>query len=161
MKFTVAPTCLIAVVSVIGFHMPGSSSQMRDAKFRLGIMTILSMTMLLLAIVDDMPKFALRRDAEAKRGSFSSVPLIGKKSNQSFLVFKNIKFTFFLGLYYFSLLAIIGLGTVTSSMFVSLERKVRRKEVPWYLRWMAWDRIPFGSSRQRREEALVLITLYQ
>uniref|UniRef100_A0A1I7XLC8 GPHR_N domain-containing protein n=1 Tax=Heterorhabditis bacteriophora TaxID=37862 RepID=A0A1I7XLC8_HETBA len=54
------------------------------------------------------------------RGSFSGIPLIG--------------------LYYFILLAIIGLSTVTTSMFVFLERDVRVKhEIPWYLRWLSFD----------------------
>lgn len=45
-----------------------------------------------------------------------------------------------LGLYYFILLAITGLSTVTTSMFVFLERDVRiYHEIPWYLRWLAFD----------------------
>ncbi|KIH43987.1 hypothetical protein ANCDUO_25999, partial [Ancylostoma duodenale] len=90
-----------------------------DAKFRLGIMTLMSMSVILLAIVEDMPKFSMSTNRKG-RGSFSGIPLIG--------------------LYYFILLAIIGLSTVTTSMFVFLERDVRVKhEVPWYLQWLSFD----------------------
>lgn len=44
----------------------------------------------------------------------------------------------FSGIYYFSLLTIIGMGTVTSSLFVALERRVRYKNVPWFLYWLSW-----------------------
>ncbi|RCN50630.1 hypothetical protein ANCCAN_03243 [Ancylostoma caninum] len=82
-------------------------------------MTLMSMSVILLAIVEDMPKFSMSTNRKG-RGSFSGIPLIG--------------------LYYFILLAIIGLSTVTTSMFVFLERDVRVKhEVPWYLQWLSFD----------------------
>ncbi|EYC08267.1 hypothetical protein Y032_0067g80 [Ancylostoma ceylanicum] len=115
----VIPSTIITLVAVIGFHTPSTSGRMRDAKFRLGIMTLMSMSVILLAIVEDMPKFSMSTNRKG-RGSFSGIPLIG--------------------LYYFILLAIIGLSTVTTSMFVFLERDVRVKhEVPWYLQWLSFD----------------------
>ncbi|CAJ0591570.1 unnamed protein product [Cylicocyclus nassatus] len=115
----VIPSTIITLVAVIGFHTPSTSGRMRDAKFRLGIMTLMSMSVILLAIVEDMPKFSMSTNRKG-RGSFSGIPLIG--------------------LYYFILLAIIGLSTVTTSMFVFLERDVRIKhEVPWYLEWLGFD----------------------
>uniref|UniRef100_A0A914XYI5 Uncharacterized protein n=1 Tax=Panagrolaimus superbus TaxID=310955 RepID=A0A914XYI5_9BILA len=37
-------------------------------------------------------------------------------------------------------LAIIGLSTVTTSMFVFLERDLREKhKIPWFLRWLSFD----------------------
>ncbi|KAK0411126.1 hypothetical protein QR680_005497 [Steinernema hermaphroditum] len=114
----VIPSTIITLVAVIGFHTPSTSGRVRDAKFRLGIMTLMSMSVILLAIVEDMPKFSM--SSRRGRGSFSGIPLIG--------------------LYYFILLAIIGLSTVTTSMFVFLERDVRIKhQIPWYLRWLAFD----------------------
>uniref|UniRef100_A0AAF5CYP8 Neurotransmitter-gated ion-channel ligand-binding domain-containing protein n=1 Tax=Strongyloides stercoralis TaxID=6248 RepID=A0AAF5CYP8_STRER len=115
----VIPSTIITFVAVIGFHTPSTSGRVRDAKFRLGIMTLMSMSVILLAIVEDMPKFSMSSTRKG-RGSFSGIPLIG--------------------LYYFILLAIIGLSTVTTSMFVFLERDVRRKHViPWYLNWLSFD----------------------
>ncbi|KAK6754847.1 hypothetical protein RB195_013682 [Necator americanus] len=115
----VIPSTIITLVAVIGFHTPSTSGRMRDAKFRLGIMTLMSMSVILLAIVEDMPKFSMSTNRKG-RGSFSGIPLIG--------------------LYYFILLAIIGLSTVTTSMFVFLERDVRVKhQVPWYLQWLSFD----------------------
>ncbi|TKR86385.1 hypothetical protein L596_010987 [Steinernema carpocapsae] len=114
----VIPSTIITLVAVIGFHTPSTSGRVRDAKFRLGIMTLMSMSVILLAIVEDMPKFSM--SSRRGRGSFSGIPLIG--------------------LYYFILLAIIGLSTVTTSMFVFLERDVRIKhQIPWYLKWLAFD----------------------
>ncbi|KAK6021894.1 hypothetical protein OSTOST_12425, partial [Ostertagia ostertagi] len=82
-------------------------------------MTLMSMSVILLAIVEDMPKFSMSANRRG-RGSFSGIPLIG--------------------LYYFILLAIIGLSTVTTSMFVFLERDVRVKhDIPWYLQWLSFD----------------------
>ncbi|VDO81985.1 unnamed protein product [Heligmosomoides polygyrus] len=115
----VIPSTIITLVAVIGFHTPSTSGRMRDAKFRLGIMTLMSMSVILLAIVEDMPKFSMSANRKG-RGSFSGIPLIG--------------------LYYFILLAIIGLSTVTTSMFVFLERDVRVKhDIPWYLQWLSFD----------------------
>ncbi|KAI1723273.1 neurotransmitter-gated ion-channel ligand binding domain-containing protein [Ditylenchus destructor] len=114
----VIPSAIITLVAVIGFHTPSTSGRMRDAKFRLGIMTLMSMSMILLAIVEDMPKFSISSNRRG-RGSFSGIPLIG--------------------LYYFMLLAIVGLSTVTSSMFVFVERDVRlNRRIPWYLRAMLY-----------------------
>uniref|UniRef100_A0A8R1HUY6 Neurotransmitter-gated ion-channel ligand-binding domain-containing protein n=1 Tax=Caenorhabditis japonica TaxID=281687 RepID=A0A8R1HUY6_CAEJA len=111
----VIPSTMITLVSVIGFHTPSTSGRMRDAKFRLGIMTLMSMSVILLAIVEDMPKFR--------------IPLIG--------------------LYYFILLAIIGMSTVTTSMFVFLERESRVKPtVPWYLKWLSFDISPSRLARK-------------
>uniref|UniRef100_A0A914KR82 Neurotransmitter-gated ion-channel transmembrane domain-containing protein n=1 Tax=Meloidogyne incognita TaxID=6306 RepID=A0A914KR82_MELIC len=78
-------------------------------------MTLMSMSMILLAIVQDMPKFSM---SERKgRGSFSGIPLIG--------------------LYYFMLLVIVSFSTVTTSMFVYMERNVRiHNRIPFYLRWL-------------------------
>ncbi|CAB3397308.1 unnamed protein product [Caenorhabditis bovis] len=118
----VIPSTMITLVSVIGFHTPSTSGRVRDAKFRLGIMTLMSMSVILLAIVEDMPKFSMGTNRRG-RGSFSGIPLIG--------------------LYYFILLAIIGMSTVTTSMFVFLERDVRATHaVPWYLKWLSFDISP-------------------
>ncbi|WKY10904.1 hypothetical protein Q1695_002896 [Nippostrongylus brasiliensis] len=130
----VIPSTIITLVAVIGFHTPSTSGRMRDAKFRLGIMTLMSMSVILLAIVEDMPKFSMSTNRKG-RGSFSGIPLIG--------------------LYYFILLAIIGLSTVTTSMFVFLERDVRVKhDIPWYLQWLSFDvqprRIGRSFSQYRR-----------
>uniref|UniRef100_A0A915LH33 Neurotransmitter-gated ion-channel ligand-binding domain-containing protein n=1 Tax=Meloidogyne javanica TaxID=6303 RepID=A0A915LH33_MELJA len=72
-------------------------------------------TEIFLAIVQDMPKFSM---SERKgRGSFSGIPLIG--------------------LYYFMLLVIVSFSTVTTSMFVYMERNVRiHNRIPFYLRWL-------------------------
>uniref|UniRef100_A0A914HCW4 Neurotransmitter-gated ion-channel ligand-binding domain-containing protein n=1 Tax=Globodera rostochiensis TaxID=31243 RepID=A0A914HCW4_GLORO len=91
----VIPSAIITLVAVIGFHTPSTSGKMRDAKFQLGIMTLMSMSMILLAIVEDMPKFSISSSRKG-RGSFSGIPLIG--------------------LYYFMLLAIVGMSTVTTSV---------------------------------------------
>lgn len=40
-------------------------------------MTLMSMSMILLAIVEDMPKFSISSSRKG-RGSFSGIPLIGK-----------------------------------------------------------------------------------
>uniref|UniRef100_A0AC35U184 Neur_chan_LBD domain-containing protein n=1 Tax=Rhabditophanes sp. KR3021 TaxID=114890 RepID=A0AC35U184_9BILA len=125
----VIPSTIITLVAVIGFHTPSTSGRVRDAKFRLGIMTLMSMSVILLAIVEDMPKFSMSSTRKG-RGSFSGIPLIG--------------------LYYFILLAIIGLSTVTTSMFVFLEKDVRRKHViPWYLVWLSFD-IPAANQMHHR-----------
>lgn len=114
----VIPSGIIAVVAVVGFHTPSTSSRVRDAKFRLGIMTLMSMSTIVVAIVEDMPKFSMSGSRKA-RGSFSGVPLIG--------------------LYYFMLLVIVGLSTMTTSMFVFLKRDLSKRGIPWYLRWLSFD----------------------
>ncbi|VDP14955.1 unnamed protein product [Soboliphyme baturini] len=73
----VIPTALITVVAVLGFHLPATSTGPRYTKLRLGMMTLLSMSILLLTVVTEMPKFALEA-VPGKKGSFSGVPLIGK-----------------------------------------------------------------------------------
>lgn len=124
----VIPSTIITLVAVIGFHTPSTSGRMRDAKFRLGIMSLMSTSVILLAIVEVMPKFSMSSSRKG-RGSFSGIPLIG--------------------LYYFILLAIIGLSTVTTSMFVFLERDLREKhKIPWFLRWLSFDIQPKGLRRQ-------------
>ncbi|KAE9546066.1 hypothetical protein FO519_010722, partial [Halicephalobus sp. NKZ332] len=124
----VIPSTIITLVAVIGFHTPSTSGRMRDAKFRLGIMSLMSTSVILLAIVEVMPKFSMSSTRRG-RGSFSGIPLIG--------------------LYYFILLAIIGLSTVTTSMFVFLERDLREKhKIPWFLRWLAFDIQPKEFRRQ-------------
>jgi hypothetical protein len=80
-------------VAVIGFHAPINATGRRESKFRLGVMTLvkikkqakfspefklqLSLSVMLLMLVDEM-KFALE-SIPGQRGSFSDVPLIGKK----------------------------------------------------------------------------------
>lgn len=124
----VIPSTIITLVAVIGFHTPSTSGRMRDAKFRLGIMSLMSTSVILLAIVEVMPKFSMSSSRKG-RGSFSGIPLIG--------------------LYYFILLAIIGLSTVTTSMFVFLERDLREKhKIPWFLRWLSFDVQPKELRRQ-------------
>uniref|UniRef100_A0A0N5AYV8 Neur_chan_LBD domain-containing protein n=1 Tax=Syphacia muris TaxID=451379 RepID=A0A0N5AYV8_9BILA len=138
----VIPSTIITLVAVIGFHTPSTSGRMRDAKYRLGIMTLMSMSVILLAIVEDMPKFSMSSSRRG-RGSFSGIPLIG--------------------LYYFILLAVIGLSTVTTSMFVFLERDVKcTNELPWYLRWLSFDifskKLKRVVAEQRRSSAEALPT---
>lgn len=70
------------MVSIIGFHVPADSTERRESKFRLGIMTLLSMGVLLLNVVDDMPKFGMF-SIPGKRGSFSDVPLLGNVKNDT------------------------------------------------------------------------------
>ncbi|CAJ0582068.1 unnamed protein product, partial [Mesorhabditis spiculigera] len=126
----VIPSTIITIVAVVGFHTPSTSGRLRDAKFRLGIMTLMSMSVILLAIVEDMPKFQMDTTRKGK-GSFSGIPLIG--------------------LYYFILLAIIGLSTVTTSMFVFLEREIRKTHVmPWYLHWLTLDITIMDRRRRQR-----------
>ncbi|VDD96377.1 unnamed protein product [Enterobius vermicularis] len=138
----VIPSTIITLVAVIGFHTPSTSGKMRDAKYRLGIMTLMSMSVILLAIVEDMPKFSMSSTRRG-RGSFSGIPLIG--------------------LYYFILLAVIGLSTVTTSMFVFLERDVKGTEqMPWYLRWLSFDifnkKLKRAVAEQRRNSGEALPT---
>ncbi|VDK41246.1 unnamed protein product [Gongylonema pulchrum] len=71
----VFPTTLVSLVAVIGFHAPINATGRRESKFRLGIMTLLSMSVMLLMLVDEM-KFALE-SIPGQRGSFSDVPLLG------------------------------------------------------------------------------------
>ncbi|EYB85337.1 hypothetical protein Y032_0300g1807 [Ancylostoma ceylanicum] len=115
----VFPTTLVSLVAVIGFHAPINATGRRESKFRLGIMTLLSMSVMLLMLVGEM-KFAME-SVPGKRGSFSDVPL--------------------LGIYYMFLIGIISLATCTSTIFVHLEKYALRnptwQAVPWYLQWLA------------------------
>ncbi|EPB67760.1 hypothetical protein ANCCEY_13148 [Ancylostoma ceylanicum] len=65
----VFPTTLVSLVAVIGFHAPINATGRRESKFRLGIMTLLSMSVMLLMLVGEM-KFAME-SVPGKRGSFS------------------------------------------------------------------------------------------
>ncbi|KAL1244135.1 Neuronal acetylcholine receptor [Trichinella spiralis] len=114
----VVPSALITVVSVIGFHLPSASTGARLTKVRLGMMTLLSMSIVLLTVVTDMPKFGLEA-VPGKKGSFSGVPLMG--------------------LYYFGLLLIVSFSTVTTSWFVSIEKRLISDGIPWYLQWLILD----------------------
>ncbi|VDM63106.1 unnamed protein product [Angiostrongylus costaricensis] len=100
----VFPTTLVSLVAVIGFHAPINATGRRESKFRLGIMTLLSMSVMLLMLVGEM-KFAME-SVPGQRGSFSDVPL--------------------LGIYYMSLIFIISIATCTSSVFVHLEKYALR-----------------------------------
>lgn len=115
----VFPTTLVSLVAVIGFHAPINATGRRESKFRLGIMTLLSMSVMLLMLVGEM-KFAME-SVPGQRGSFSDVPL--------------------LGIYYMSLIFIISIATCTSSIFVHLEKYALRnptwQSVPWCLQWLA------------------------
>uniref|UniRef100_A0A915K6H4 Neurotransmitter-gated ion-channel ligand-binding domain-containing protein n=1 Tax=Romanomermis culicivorax TaxID=13658 RepID=A0A915K6H4_ROMCU len=73
----IIPTTLVTIVSVIGFHASANSTERRESKFRLGIMTLLSMGVLLLNVVNDMPKFSMVSVA-GNRGSFSDAPILGR-----------------------------------------------------------------------------------
>uniref|UniRef100_A0A158Q2J0 Neur_chan_LBD domain-containing protein n=1 Tax=Dracunculus medinensis TaxID=318479 RepID=A0A158Q2J0_DRAME len=137
----VIPSTIITLVAVIGFHTPSTSGRVRDAKFRLGIMTLMSMSVILLAIVEDMPKFSM--SSRKGRGSFSGIPLIG--------------------LYYFILLAIIGLSTVSTSVFVFLEKDLRvTHQVPWFLAWLSFD-TPLGNiiSRLKNRARSIALSMLQ
>lgn len=74
----VIPSALISIVSVVGFHLPSASTGGRYTKSRLGMMTLLSMSVLLLSVVNELPKFAFEA-VPGKKGSFSSIPLIGNE----------------------------------------------------------------------------------
>lgn len=52
----VIPSLIISVVAIVGFHTPSTSGRVRDAKFRLGIMTLMSMSTIVVAVVAEMPK---------------------------------------------------------------------------------------------------------
>ncbi|CAD5226726.1 unnamed protein product [Bursaphelenchus xylophilus] len=114
----VFPTTLVSLVAVIGFHAPINATGRRESKFRLGVMTLLSLSVMLLMLVDEM-KFSLE-SMPGQRGSFSDVPLIG--------------------IYYMSLILIISVATCTSSIFVHLEKYALRNPsfsaVPMWLRWL-------------------------
>ncbi|CAI5449446.1 unnamed protein product [Caenorhabditis angaria] len=115
----VFPTTLVSLVAVVGFHAPINATGRRESKFRLGIMTLLSMSVMLLMLVGEM-KFAME-SVPGQRGSFSDVPLMG--------------------IYYIALICIVSIATCTSSIFVHLEKYALRnpswQSVPWWIRWLA------------------------
>ncbi|KAI1726615.1 acetylcholine receptor subunit alpha-type des-2 [Ditylenchus destructor] len=115
----VFPTTLVSLVAVIGFHAPINAHGRRESKFRLGVMTLLSLSVMLLMLVDEM-KFALESNP-GQRGSFSDVPLMG--------------------IYYMSLILIISVATCTSSIFVHLEKYAilnpHFTAIPYWLRFLA------------------------
>uniref|UniRef100_A0A914XEH2 Uncharacterized protein n=1 Tax=Plectus sambesii TaxID=2011161 RepID=A0A914XEH2_9BILA len=51
----IVPTCVITLISIIGFFTPSSASGERNEKVTLGITTLLSMSILMLMISDKMP----------------------------------------------------------------------------------------------------------
>uniref|UniRef100_A0A7E4W576 Neur_chan_LBD domain-containing protein n=1 Tax=Panagrellus redivivus TaxID=6233 RepID=A0A7E4W576_PANRE len=119
----VFPTTLVGLVAVIGFHAPINATGRRESKFRLGIMTLLSLAVMLLMLVDEM-KFAFK-SIPGKRGSFSEVPVIG--------------------IYYMSLIFLISIATCTTSIFVHLEKYALRNQhftaIPWFLRFLAAKKV--------------------
>uniref|UniRef100_A0A915Q5Q9 Neurotransmitter-gated ion-channel ligand-binding domain-containing protein n=1 Tax=Setaria digitata TaxID=48799 RepID=A0A915Q5Q9_9BILA len=64
--------------AVIGFHAPINTAGRHESKFRLGIMTLLSMSVMLLMLVDEM-KFPLE-SVPGQKGSFSGVPLLDNET---------------------------------------------------------------------------------
>lgn len=116
------PTTLVTVVAVVGFHAPSNSGPRRETKFRLGIMTLLSMGVMLLMVVEDMPKFSFA-SIPGQRGSFSDVPI--------------------LGIYYIFLIFCISTCTCTTSIFVILERYAlehpEREKIPKCLLWLDFN----------------------
>ncbi|KAE9553253.1 hypothetical protein FO519_003511 [Halicephalobus sp. NKZ332] len=135
----VFPTTLVGLVAVIGFHAPINATGRRESKFRLGIMTLLSLSVMLLMLVDEM-KFAFE-SIPGQRGSFSEVPVIG--------------------IYYMSLIFVISIATCTTSIFVHLEKYALRNQhftaIPWILRFLAAKRlfccyVPRGFTFNRGDE---------
>ncbi|VDK61557.1 unnamed protein product [Onchocerca ochengi] len=119
----VFPTTLVSLVAVIGFHSPINATGRHESKFRLGIMTLLSMSVMLLMLIDEL-KFALESIPEQK-GSFYDVPLLA--------VFHMIQ------------MLIISVATCTSSIFVYLEKYALRNQyieaIPWWLRFLSAKRL--------------------
>ncbi|KAI6224836.1 Neur-chan-LBD domain-containing protein [Aphelenchoides besseyi] len=115
----VFPTTLVSLVAIIGFHAPINATGRRESKFRLGVMTLLSLSVMLLMLVDEM-KFSLE-SIPGQRGSFSDVPL--------------------LGIYYMTLILIVSVATCTSVIFVYLEKFALRNpaftSIPIWLRFLA------------------------
>lgn len=127
----VFPTTLVSLVAVVGFHAPINATGRRESKFRLGVMTLLSLSVMLLMLVDEM-KFALE-SIPGQRGSFSDVPLIGECAPPPHPPPA--------GIYYMSLILIISVATCTSSVFVHLEKFALRhpafSAVPPWLQWLS------------------------
>uniref|UniRef100_A0AC35GJH2 Uncharacterized protein n=1 Tax=Panagrolaimus sp. PS1159 TaxID=55785 RepID=A0AC35GJH2_9BILA len=135
----VFPTTLVGLVAVVGFHAPINATGRRESKFRLGIMTLLSLSVMLLMLVDEM-KFAFE-SIPGQRGSFSEVPVIG--------------------IYYMSLIFLISVATCTTSIFVHLEKYALRNQhftaIPWVLRFLAAKKlfccyVPRGLSFNKGDE---------
>ncbi|EJW80968.1 hypothetical protein WUBG_08121, partial [Wuchereria bancrofti] len=119
----VFPTTLVSIVAVIGFHAPMNATGRHENKFRLGIMTLLSMSVMLLVLVDEM-KFVLK-SIPGQRESFYDVPLLA--------VFHMVQ------------MLIISVATCTSSIFVYLEKYALRNQyieaIPWWLRFLSAKRL--------------------
>ncbi|VDO07428.1 unnamed protein product [Brugia timori] len=119
----VFPTTLVSIVAVIGFHAPINATGRHENKFRLGIMTLLSMSVMLLVLVDEM-KFVLK-SVPGQRESFYNVPLLA--------VFHMVQ------------MLIISVATCTSSVFVYLEKYALRNQyieaIPWWLRFLSAKRL--------------------
>uniref|UniRef100_A0A0R3S5E4 Neur_chan_LBD domain-containing protein n=1 Tax=Elaeophora elaphi TaxID=1147741 RepID=A0A0R3S5E4_9BILA len=119
----VFPTTLVSLIAVIGFHAPLNATGRHESKFRLGIMTLLSMSVMLLMLADEM-KFALE-SIPRQRGSFCGVPLLA--------VFHMVQ------------MLIISVATCTTSMFVYLEKYALQNQyleaIPWWLRFLSAKRL--------------------
>ncbi|KAK6110554.1 Neurotransmitter-gated ion-channel ligand binding domain family protein [Brugia pahangi] len=119
----VFPTTLVSIVAVIGFHAPINATGRHENKFRLGIITLLSMSVMLLVLVDEM-KFVLK-SIPGQRESFYNVPLLA--------VFHMVQ------------MLIISVATCTSSVFVYLEKYALRNQyieaIPWWLRFLSAKRL--------------------
>lgn len=63
----IIPTCIITLISIVGFFMPSSASGERHEKISLGITTLLSMSILMLMVSDQMPTTS------------TFIPLIGER----------------------------------------------------------------------------------
>lgn len=66
----------VSSVALIGLFQAEKREGMRTSKYRLGIMAMISLGVMLLNIVSDMPKFSIGA-VEGNRGSFSGIPLLG------------------------------------------------------------------------------------
>ncbi|KAM3726157.1 Neuronal acetylcholine receptor [Dirofilaria immitis] len=119
----VFPTTLVSLLAIIGFHSPINATGRHESKFRLGIMALISMSVILLMLVDEM-KVALE-SIPGQKGSFRDVPLLA--------VFHMIQ------------MLIISIATCTSSTFVYLEKYALRNQyveaIPWWLRFLSAKRL--------------------
>ena len=96
------PNVKVTVTSLFGMFAPVPYGQKRESRFQLGMVTLLPMGVLMLTIVDDLPKFAQSATA-GPRGSFSGVPL--------------------LGIFYLCLILTVAACTNTYSLLVRLEKR--------------------------------------
>ncbi|MCP9265957.1 Neuronal acetylcholine receptor subunit beta-4 [Dirofilaria immitis] len=114
---------LVSLLAIIGFHSPINATGRHESKFRLGIMALISMSVILLMLVDEM-KVALE-SIPGQKGSFRDVPLLA--------VFHMIQ------------MLIISIATCTSSTFVYLEKYALRNQyveaIPWWLRFLSAKRL--------------------